>query len=70
MCLDPFFWDIYVFDSSVVDQNRPCVDPDPDPASHVYLDPDPAPEANRIRIRSDQHLAKNVHIILKSKLLS
>jgi len=35
--------------TSVVDPNRLCSDPDPDPGSHVRLDPDPAPEPNRIQ---------------------
>jgi len=33
-------------ESSVVDPNRLCSDPDPDPGFHVHSDPDQAPDPN------------------------
>jgi len=44
--------------TSVVDPNRLCSHPDPDPISHVLTDPDPAPEPSRIQIIWDLDLTE------------
>jgi len=37
---------VCIFENSVADTNRLCLDPDPDPGSHVNLDPDPGSHVN------------------------